>query len=806
MKKRISMLFAFVVVFIGLLGGVSLHAGAYEKSSLPTITFDEEEESTESTAYINSDTNCSNLNLFVAAYKNNQLVGIERKDIELSVGKNTVNTGIDWAGLDKDRIRLFVWNDDLFPYAGYEKNIEISTYEGVVVETPLTDIADGNYDSSYCPMLTINSGGSNISFNCPEIEEPDTYLGKKVQVGARGNFICSVEPLSQSNTVISIAANDLCSSGDRYYDDAYMLGYRESTGGRVTCVDIETGVMVYVNYKRMQISEAITTASIAQLMPGGGRIELISNNGNDFVDVINIIAYTEEAVIEKVYEENGYYSFDTYVGFIDDIDTSDDEVFVKVYIDGEQATLEDIKENYTVTLAEIARDACCYYVSSTTVTGAITAYSTTDNYVEIEGVQYILSPLSIINEVTELKDVEGTFFINADGQITFFLEKDDSSYAIILATGEATGITGGYMIEAVFADGTVAEYYLGLNSYVEFSDGTRTDANDGAVYESIAADMYQVSWTDYYRVAAKDIGNVIYKIKVKNDKVAKLVKLDCDASATGREYDSENMTYGPINFDEETIVASVGVTGSELVEAEDITVGNVADFLVDGDGRDCNLWAFGADNNDIAGLVIGYIPQIFPSADALIVSSCNIITINDEDAYQVNGLQAGEEAVCIIYNENGIYSSVVSPSALKKGDVILPGKVNTQGIIADFETLYTVDNGIIATDDAVDNEVYYIAGWLRKDAGYEPTDSRFFLADGYTHGGTDYYKASDGIAMRDEANCTLVDFSESLKHPEITKKEMTKNVFGSLSRYDSMVFVRYYQDTLKEVIVYRYNV
>lgn len=1003
MKKRISMILTFVLVFTSVLGCMQFASIAYEKSFFPTIAFDENEESTESKVYITSDTNCSHLNLFVAAYRSGRLVGIERKDIELSEGKNTINTGINWSNLDKDKISLFVWDDNLVPYAKYEKTIETTAYEGIVVGTPMTDIAASGYSASYLPTLTINNGTKDIALECSQIGDPDAFLGKRVSVNASGDFARSIELSTEYNTVISITANQLCSDFDKYYDEEYIIGYYESTGGRITSIGIAADAKVYVNYAQEKLSGGITTADIAALVALGGRIEFISNNADTTIDIINIISYSDEAVIEEVYEENGYYSFDSYIGFVDDIDTSDDEIFVKVYLDGKIATVADIKENYTVTLAEIARDVLCYYVSSKTATGAVVGYSTEDNCVMIGDDEYTLSPLGAIDSVAKLIDIEGTFFINADGQITHNIDLDDSNYAIVLAAGPGTGVTKSYVIETVLADGTVAEYPLSATAYVEFCNGTRTESDDDVVYESITTNMYQMA--DIYRVTAEDIGKSVYKIKIKNDKVVRLVKLDCDVTTANKEYDSENMAYGPISFSEETVVVSIGVTGSNLVYSDDITIGHVSDFFADGEGTGCNLSAFDADNNDISGFVIGYgmtrknpdtgedeesvdesvtygvvisTGEVFgvtksyeietvladgtagtyplathvsvvlgdgskvaaeddetyeyladnmetdntfgagsyrvssgniintvykitlrdgevirlkqmergasasgatydeqnmtygsvsfdnetivfsvdsgglvnaddvevraiddiiirgancqihafdedenniaglvigygltlktlQSTDALIIDSRKTVTYNDEEAWVISGLQAGEEVTYTIYNEDGVYSSSVYPWNLKKGDVILPGKANAEGTIADFETIYTVNSGITATDDA-DEEIHYIAGQLRKDVGYEPTDSRFYLADGYTHGGTDYYKTYDGIVMKSAANYTLVDFSESSKNPEITKKAKSKGIFGTLSLYNSKVFVRYYQDTLKEVIVYRYNV
>ena len=57
--------------------------------------------------------------------------------------------------------------------------------------------------------------------------------------------------------------------------------------------------------------------------------------------------------------------------------------------------------------------------------------------------------------------------------------------------------------------------------------------------------------------------------------------------------------------------------------------------------------------------------------------------------------------------------------------------------------------------------------------------------------------------MNARANYTLVDYTESAKNPEISKKVPKASLFSS--RYPAYVFVRVYEDELKEVVVYRYN-
>ena len=55
--------------------------------------------------------------------------------------------------------------------------------------------------------------------------------------------------------------------------------------------------------------------------------------------------------------------------------------------------------------------------------------------------------------------------------------------------------------------------------------------------------------------------------------------------------------------------------------------------------------------------------------------------------------------------------------------------------------------------------------------------------------------------MKNSANYTLVEVEDG--YVEVSKKSKGKGIFGAVSRYDSKVLVRYYDEKLVEVIVYR---
>ena len=64
--------------------------------------------------------------------------------------------------------------------------------------------------------------------------------------------------------------------------------------------------------------------------------------------------------------------------------------------------------------------------------------------------------------------------------------------------------------------------------------------------------------------------------------------------------------------------------------------------------------------------------------------------------------------------------------------------------------------------------------------------------------------AVDGIGMSSSANYTLVDYTESTKNPAI-RKASPMIALSTNSAYKTVVFVRVYNDKLREVVAYRFT-
>ena len=703
--------------------------------------------------------------------------------------------------------------------------LDVQKWEGVVTSVPYCDYAQNGYEEDADALMTLSDAfyteysGGRLTKNydtieavdCSLVQDVNTLIGKKVvayigidEDDRTGNrMVYAISEKQGANKSTKISASQLVEFGDRYYSETDVIGYRNVGSSRINTLDLDDSVEVIVNYGAGSSVTITNTSDLETLFFGaGGTIELISNDSNSKIDYILATVYDEEAVIEEVDVEDEMITFDTYTGTLEDIDTEDEDTLVVVIRDGKIASVEDIEENDTVSVvgsgdfAEGFRVLC---VSSKVVTGRVESYY--DNIAIINDDEYDVSPFMGAS-ASDLSGDEGLFFLNVDGQIAWSEAEKTTrgNYGVVIATGTTSGLGAGYEIEVVLADGTVAQYPLNGKVYIEDVNGVKSDKSDSLTYQALKANMVS-DGANAYRVKAEDLDDYVYEVSVKNGKVTKLLEVKRGSSTSGKDYDEENMSYGSICFDEATVVFSIEVSGSTKVEGDDVTVGTTTDFFVDGEGDNYSLIAFDENNNDIAGLVIGFgltstVPQ---DGDAFIITSVKYSEYNDYDAYVVTGLQGGKKVSYTICDEDEGYTG--NESDLKKGNVILLGVKNSNGIISDFESLYSVEDGIKASDNASD-DIYYIAGNLDEDI--KPTDNKFFLIGNVNLEGS-YYNPDDGISMKNSANYTLVDYTESRTNPEVSKKSKSKSIFGTLTKYDSIVFVRYYDDTLTEVVVYRYN-
>ena len=115
MKKTVSIMLAFLMLIFNIVPCIAT-------DSL-SVSFDTYEKSTEKKVIIKSSAATSELDLHIAAYKENRLVTFKKIDIELSKGIVAYETGINWDEVEKDKIKMFLWDENCRPYANYEYEV-----------------------------------------------------------------------------------------------------------------------------------------------------------------------------------------------------------------------------------------------------------------------------------------------------------------------------------------------------------------------------------------------------------------------------------------------------------------------------------------------------------------------------------------------------------------------------------------------------------------------------------------------------------------------------------------------------------
>jgi len=690
--------------------------------------------------------------------------------------------------------------------------------------------------------------------------DANAFLGKAViaYIGfeedpATGNKMVYAIVEDNDNEIIEMSATQLIESADDAvkFNTPGIIYYKEVGATRMIDVELDkTNVDVYVNSEyKSAYSSATTTADLASLVStAGGKIELVSNDNDSLIDTILVTAYDDESVIETVEVEDGLYMFETYTGNLDDIDAEDEDELVIVYKDGALADVAALAANDTVSSVEIAKGLDVLYVSSATVTGAVESYSADD--MDIAGETYELSKAALGNGKTYagLADEEGIFFLNVDGQVAWN-ETDtvaSGNYGLVVAVDENTNISGGYVVQVVLSDGTAAEYTLSTTAKIKgvtdlASGDTGYDARwntgdaDKDVYTFFTSDgrLSQRGSSTTYEAKANNINtkinDLVWKVTVKNDKITKFTSLDGSATsltATNKEYDEYSMSIGDVSMEDSTVVFAINEAAGDTTAAVDvdkIKVGTPADFFVDGEdgyaikGLDINT-------KSVSRVVVGFdlavsVPQ---DSAAIIVSDYSKRSYNDETAMQITGIQAGKEVTYIIYNEDDSYDWGQDPENIGIGDVILVSAPDAEGVCEDFQLLYDRSADALAHSNATNgdpsDDIYNVAADLVKFENNlmyldtAVTNSAHDDADGTATSGDASddakYFANTGIPTRDTANYTLVDYTENAKNPDVVRKSAGSSLFSkgkNNTEFNVEVFVRFYDDKLAEVVVYKTN-
>ena len=632
----------------------------------------------------------------------------------------------------------------------------------------------------------------------------NSYLGKSVVV------YIGEDDLTGKDTVVAIAENEakndslvisatqLVESGEKYWDVEDTIGYKNVGSSKILDISLDENVTVYKNYKT---ESADTTKELAGLVSrAGGTIEFISNDADSDYEVVVVLAYESEAVIEAVEEVNGVYKFDLFTGTRPNrIDAEDEDAYVAVYKDGEAATVADLAANDTVSYINVADDFDLYFASSATVTGAVDSYDIENDVVTIAGEDYEVSVASNLN-VARLSGEEGIFFLNVDGQIAHNETEASAAgnYALVVASYDAaSGDDSGEYLQVVLADGTLAEYKINTTAKVYDYDGTVESTDVQKYFESLMNGSKAGSDAIFATVEnVTNNANLMVKLTVANGKITKVRLLEGasrNAAATDK-FDAEAMSIGRVDIDEDTIIFSVKET-TGVIDPENIVIGTASDFFVDDEEIGGVLKAYDMDDNTsifAAAVGFGLEKAIDPTSDLFIVTGIKTTTIDDNDAYVVTGVQAGDEVTVTLYDED---QELVAPA---KGDIILLAEADAEGYISEIETLFDGSDRI-ASSASEDDDIFSGYGKVTVSSR-----NKFAINAAIKNDATDAveFAAGDELSYRAAATYTLLDYTENSRNPEVSIESGSEWLFD-VTEYESYAFVRYVDGRMAEVVVFR---
>lgn len=710
-------------------------------------------------------------------------------------------------------------------------NTDVYYWEGVVTEVPPVNYAKNGYKSTDIPKIHIdgyyitNDGGIEVkhtemlSAECGSIENIDSYFGKRVcayitqkESGETGNYVlCDIR--EKRNKSVSMTNLQLVDADDYEYTVKGEIGYREKGSTKVRTLDLDRQVRLYANYCQHSINGyEFSTQDLEGYMGNGGRIELIDNDNDTEIEYILVSAWDAEGVVKSVSSADGIYSFKLYRGNLGDIDITDSESLVKIYRDGVLADVSAICEGDTVTAIEVSQNVHLLFASSEKVTGAVDSYDTEDGTVSVAGSEYSISPF-FNKSPADLKDSEGIFYLNVNGEIAHVESTAVKNYGFVLAVDKETGINDGYMMQVALSDGTIAEYDVAARAKFYDKNGNCVSSNDEATAQRIAPLIGNGSLgTNTVRAIPAKAADGVFDFEIKNGIITKIKSLQGASvnflNTNAKRYNAEAMSYGSAEFDKNTVVFSIdkkyGADAVSEIMDYDVKIGKVSDFFCDGD--DALTFIALDEDGGICGAVVAFdLRKIAEGSAPLVVTGIKTETYKGDEAVRVFGIRNGEEFSCIIYDRNADYESAVYPEELRIGDVIMISAPDKNGVSDDFKTLYTsrtrtVDSSA-AQGSAMDG-VYNAAGNLDIERT-KASASKFYLDVDVRNSGGIFATTEDGIMIKSSARYTLVDFTENSEFPQISAA--SSSAISTNRKYTSYIFVRVYDDSLSDVVVYRDN-
>ena len=404
MKKLLSIAIVLMMVF----NYAPAFADAVELFTNTGSAVNILEESTERKVVIASEKAISNLMLYVAAYKDDAMIGVVSQNVDLQNGKNTFGFEPTWTADERDFIKIFLWDEKLNPCA--EK--VVAKTPTVSVETVYADVEDKTVKVEV--SILNNPGISSLKFDVDydaDLKLTDVELSE-----AFGAYLTAAEPFTNPQPISLITpfedvnvsgviatltfdmtdvpagksyadVNIICDAENIFDANFEFVDFSVANGKIIFDETLTLAECVEDSGFELMASESLTlTVEEVSGMPGDSvEVELSVSNNPGIASLLFNVEYDEVLALQSVSFNSDFGSYATAAQpFTNPQPISFISPFSNVEVNGTFATLTfkiaDTAEdkhvaNINITYSEDdVFDSNYNYVDMTVVNGNVTVY------------------------------------------------------------------------------------------------------------------------------------------------------------------------------------------------------------------------------------------------------------------------------------------------------------------------------------------------------------------------------------------------------------------------------------------------
>lgn len=180
-----------------------------------------EDSSTEEIIVINSTAASPALDLYVAAYDDeNKMLDVIMKQVNLNPGENRIETGADWSDLERENVKAFLWDKNLTPYTEC-KNVLLIRNNEVIFE---------DWDGTILNTQSVVTGNDAALPDTPAREgyEFCGWSGNYTNITKNSRIVAQYIDSSKDNVFKVFSAK--ASKGDTVKITVYLGGKVETCG------------------------------------------------------------------------------------------------------------------------------------------------------------------------------------------------------------------------------------------------------------------------------------------------------------------------------------------------------------------------------------------------------------------------------------------------------------------------------------------------------------------------------------------------------------------------------------------------